>query len=98
MPCLDCGQPSNGHTRCSACNRNHEKTRRPHTTARGYGTAWVRLVKQAIDAQPFCSHCGTEHDLTGDHIDPTIRQGPDLADNVQVLCRACNSRKHNKQS
>lgn len=40
-----------------------------------------------------CLHCGTSDDLTLDHIHPWSRGGPDTYDNLQTLCRSCNSRK-----
>jgi 5-methylcytosine-specific restriction endonuclease McrA len=50
------------------------------------------LAAEAIRRQPWCSACGTTVDLTGDHIDPNKRTDLTL-DDVQVLCRRCNSRK-----
>lgn len=40
-----------------------------------------------------CRRCGSENDLTLDHIHPWSIGGPDTADNLQVLCRPCNSSK-----
>lgn len=40
-----------------------------------------------------CRNCGTHCDLTVDHIVPLARGGTDDLDNLQTLCRSCNSRK-----
>lgn len=45
-----------------------------------------------------CRNCGTNNDLTIDHITPRSRGGgPDKA-NLQVLCRSCNSSKNNNEA
>lgn len=40
-----------------------------------------------------CLECGTPDDLTLDHIHPWSLGGTDTYDNLQTLCRPCNSRK-----
>jgi hypothetical protein len=40
-----------------------------------------------------CVHCGSGSDLTVDHIHPVLYGGTNSADNLQTLCRSCNSRK-----
>lgn len=40
-----------------------------------------------------CVHCGTSADLSVDHIYPVSRGGTNAAENLQTLCRPCNSRK-----
>ncbi|WP_431781758.1 HNH endonuclease [Streptomyces chumphonensis] len=40
-----------------------------------------------------CTHCKATNDLTLDHIHPWSLGGPDTADNLQTLCRPCNSSK-----
>lgn len=39
-----------------------------------------------------CLHCGNG-ELTLDHIKPRVLGGPDAFENLQTLCRSCNSRK-----
>lgn len=40
-----------------------------------------------------CLKCGATEDLTLDHVHPWSLGGPDTAENLQTLCRSCNSSK-----
>lgn len=40
-----------------------------------------------------CVTCGSGDDLTLDHVVPWSRGGSDAADNLQTMCRPCNSSK-----
>ena len=40
-----------------------------------------------------CQRCGATDDLTLDHINPFARGGATTYDNLQTLCRSCNSAK-----
>jgi hypothetical protein len=40
-----------------------------------------------------CARCGTNENLTVDHIIPWSRGGSDEAHNLQLLCGSCNSKK-----
>lgn len=40
-----------------------------------------------------CLHCGTPESLSLDHIHPYSMGGEDSFENLQTLCRPCNSRK-----
>jgi 5-methylcytosine-specific restriction endonuclease McrA len=57
----------------------------------------MRLAREAIAAQPWCSDCGTAGDasnpLCGDHALPLARGGTSVRENVVVRCRRCNGRK-----
>jgi hypothetical protein len=40
-----------------------------------------------------CVECSSEHDLTADHKYPESIDGEATLENLQTLCRSCNSRK-----
>lgn len=40
-----------------------------------------------------CCHCGARKNLTVDHIHPVSKGGTNDPENLQTLCRSCNSRK-----
>lgn len=40
-----------------------------------------------------CKNCGSSDDLTVDHIQPESLGGSGCTDNLQTLCRRCNSSK-----
>ena len=41
----------------------------------------------------LCAHCAKPEKLTVDHVIPLSRGGSNTIDNIQPLCRSCNSRK-----
>lgn len=86
-PCLVCGTPTLGSGRCPA----HQLPARPRPSAarRGYDAKWRRLAAKARALWTYCAQCGTTEDLTVDH----LRWPANTLDDVQVLCRSCNSRK-----
>lgn len=51
---------------------------------------WEAL-KQEFDNK--CAFCRKEEKLTKDHIIPLSENGTDYIDNIQPLCKSCNSRK-----
>jgi 5-methylcytosine-specific restriction endonuclease McrA len=40
-----------------------------------------------------CRNCGSKKDLTIDHVISVYREGENSYDNLQTLCRTCNSKK-----
>jgi hypothetical protein len=40
-----------------------------------------------------CKHCGTRKRLTIDHIYPEVKGGETVKENLQTLCKRCNSKK-----
>lgn len=57
------------------------------------------LSKKVFERDAYrCKHCGTYIDLTVDHIKPESKGGTLDFDNLQTLCRPCNSRKNNRES
>lgn len=107
-PCLDCGALTRNASRCDthqAAWQARQDAQRGSSTQRGYGTTWRRNRDTAVAhhrAQhgDWCPGYGVPGhpvvDLTGDHRIPKSRGGTDDPDNIDVLCRACNSRKHNR--
>lgn len=53
---------------------------------------WLRDFVFDRDGR-YCAECGSTEDLTLDHIYPWSRGGQDVAENLRVLCRSCNSSK-----
>lgn len=45
----------------------------------------------------LCAGCFKPKFLTRDHIHPLSKGGSNYIDNIQPLCRSCNSRKNNKE-
>ncbi|MGW6552237.1 HNH endonuclease [Streptomyces sp. NPDC055051] len=78
---------------CGGAPRRHKSknTRQPGR----YDYQWQKIRAEAIRLQPYCSFCGKDHDLTGDHILPLKGGGTNTLDNVRVLCRSCNTRREN---
>ncbi|PJN00805.1 HNH endonuclease [Streptomyces sp. CB01201] len=102
-PCLECQRLTRNPSRCDDCTASFE-ARRGSSTQRGYGARWRQVRSQAVVAhrQVYGEWCPgwnvpahPASDLTGDHITPKSKGGTDDLANVQVLCRGCNSRKHN---
>lgn len=65
---------------------------RPRRRHRAKIPTHVRAAVYARDGWR-CLHCGRTDDLTLDHIVPWSAGGSDEPDNLQTLCRSCNSRK-----
>ncbi|NER00841.1 MAG: HNH endonuclease [Cyanothece sp. SIO2G6] len=45
-----------------------------------------------------CRHCGSQQNLSVDHIKPISKGGSNDMSNFQTLCRRCNSRKGDRIS
>lgn len=64
----------------------------PLDTYRPKIPASLRRAVYARDGHA-CLHCGTTESLSLDHIHPYSLGGQDTLENLQTLCRRCNSRK-----
>ena len=83
--CLECGRVSDD----ARCPAHRLPDRRPSASKRGYDAAWRKLSTLARSLHPWCSDCGATSDLTADH----LRWPAKSLDDVEVVCRACNSRR-----
>ena len=55
---------------------------------------WAAFVRTHTKADGMrCASCGTDEDITIDHILPRVRGGSDEVSNLQPMCRKCNSHK-----
>ena len=57
--------------------------------------AWIRWDVWVRD-NFTCQYCGMRRYLAVDHIVPVSKGGETTHENLQTLCRRCNSRKHAK--
>lgn len=65
-----------------------ERQRALRERVKEWGRRKRKLVKNRV-----CGVCGTTENLSFDHIIPISRGGSDEPENIQTLCRVCNSRK-----
>lgn len=73
----------------SSHNRKHRKTL----------SNYKKILQQLLHKYKFqCVECGCmdESRLTVDHIVPVSKGGSDDMENLQILCKSCNSRKRDK--
>ena len=57
---------------------------------------WELLKKQYDHTCPSCGKSEPKITLSEDHIIPLSKGGSDNIENIQPLCRSCNSRKYDK--
>lgn len=68
---------------------------RKKAIARNHGIVF-ELYEQLLERQPQCQLCGSNENLTLDHIHPVSRGGKSVIENLQILCLPCNSFKSNR--
>jgi 5-methylcytosine-specific restriction endonuclease McrA len=67
----------------------------PTKRAKEFIPAWLRW--QVWERDDFtCKHCGARQNLAIDHVVPESKGGALTLDNLQTLCKPCNSRKGNR--
>ncbi len=63
-----------------------------HTTSPGEAKRmWRQKIKDKWDNQ--CAYCGSDKNLTIDHITPRSKGGTDFTKNVLCACQECNQDK-----
>lgn len=95
-PCIECGELSD-EGRCEEHRPSAVSLRGLSARERGYDAAWDRLSRRARTLQPWCSDCGTEDNLTADHLPSAWARGarglPLRLRDVEVVCGDCNVRR-----
>lgn len=92
-PCLTCGQPTTGNSRCRDCQTelDHQRNQRRNH----YKGDYKRIAKQVRENAAQCWLCGlgTKPDdpWTADHIRPGDPTSP-----LAPAHRSCNSRRGNR--
>lgn len=78
-------------------NGNNDKDRLPYRLC-GKNTRKRRnkMLRVFIRDDFECQECGSDYDLTVDHIIPKSKGGLDTYSNLETLCRKCNCDKGNK--
>jgi len=83
-------------TRRAPPEKSREKTRLRRSRKRNAEGSFTDAQFQALCAHydNLCLCCGEKFDgLAADHIQPLSMGGPNSIDNIQPLCRSCNSKK-----
>ena len=78
--------------------RKRQERRRYKSLKRGASVSEPYSRQDILDMYHACLACGTKDDLTLDHVVPLALGGADSEDNIQVLCRSCNSSKGARSS
>lgn len=78
----------------AAAARHGYQVREPRVTPSKKPVVPRWLWKEVMERDEYrCRRCGTHFDLCCDHVIPLSADGPTTLDNLQALCRSCNSRK-----
>lgn len=69
---------------------SHNRSKR--SQIKNYRSIFKKLM---IKYKFQCVHCNCKENLTIDHIIPVSKGGKDDIENLQILCKSCNSKKDN---
>ena len=81
--CIDCAEMISNAFRASISGSGSKKA---------YISKKLRQQVYMRDGKS-CVLCGVDSDLTCDHVYPESKGGATTLDNLQTLCRSCNSKK-----
>ncbi len=93
--CLRCGARTEGGSYCADCSKRREHVRNQQPAQR----AQLRITREQrrrVYERYRCRDCGSGDNLTLDHVTPLARAPVKVGvrdDELQTLCRSCNSRK-----
>ena len=75
------------------CSKHQPLVEQRRVARRGglYGGDWKRRAAAQVAGSPYCEVCGSEADLTADHLLPGMVDSP-----LRTLCRGCNSARANR--
>ena len=73
-----------------AAAKVHSRRARKRKNGGKLTTADIKFLKATF---PFCVRCGIDVNLSIDHVIPLVRGGRNDIENIQILCRSCNSSK-----
>jgi 5-methylcytosine-specific restriction endonuclease McrA len=90
---LNSSKKYNKTSRGKEANANNRRRRRTFCKEGYLPRGWLTALFEVFSC---CLVCGTENDLTLDHVVPLISGGTHGIDNMQVLCRSHNSSKGSK--
>lgn len=85
------------HSHVRAEKQKRYDSKRPGSSARGYGSKWRKLRDMHLRREPFCRMCRAEGRRTPatmvDHIKPLSQGGDNNWENLQALCHSCHMKK-----
>ncbi len=78
--------------KCRLTGRLYRQTKRASANYEDALTEneWIKILNKSNHQ---CVNCGCSENLTMDHIIPISKKGRHVRQNIQVLCRSCNSSK-----
>ena len=80
-------------------SKKHYWTAAPYYRMRAraiYAGKEIKMIRDLFEIQDECQLCGTQEQLTVDHMHPSSRGGKTKPGNIQVLCMPCNSFKKDR--
>lgn len=88
-----CGDGGLIHICFDEClHSSHNRSKR--SQIKNYRSIFKKLM---IKYKFQCVHCNCKENLTIDHIIPVSKGGKDDIENLQILCKSCNSKKGVKE-